>query len=229
MNPLRRKNPRSPLLQPAGRFPLRRNRLTSHSKMGSHQIPGLQIIRFGYLHPTSPRLGAGERPGAPFSPGSTDDRRRAGIDLQRYMSSEASLLALMQNDRRVLCQRTRQAEDDDRDPKTSRALPALTTGHRTLISYKGKTQGVAAWARELGLYRSTERERLARGLSVEEALTPSKYPTGLRRLDEIQNLFRVLKPMTGADLQTERDGVGDRGRVFFGRLGCCLVMDGCAT
>lgn len=45
---------------------------------------------------------------------------------------------------------------------------------RTLLTHKGKTQSITAWAKAQGLGRSLLSTRLHRGWSVEEALTTPK-------------------------------------------------------
>lgn len=45
------------------------------------------------------------------------------------------------------------------------------TGLYRVISFRGKTQGVSAWASEMGMDKHTLRRRLAAGMSVEKALT----------------------------------------------------------
>jgi hypothetical protein len=50
----------------------------------------------------------------------------------------------------------------------------MTTGTPRMITYAGKRQSVAAWARELGVSRQALHQRLARGWSIEEAVTAAK-------------------------------------------------------
>ena len=56
----------------------------------------------------------------------------------------------------------------------NKALSTPLNGHTEknhLLTYKGKTQSITEWAKELGFKKSTIGERLNHGLSVEEALS----------------------------------------------------------
>ena len=49
--------------------------------------------------------------------------------------------------------------------------------HTRLINALGRTLSVSAWAREIGITRESLRDRIARGMRIEEALTkvPAKH------------------------------------------------------
>lgn len=56
---------------------------------------------------------------------------------------------------------------------------------KRLITYKGKTRSLTEWAREYGFGFCTLRERLARGMSFEDALTlPPNYAHGKTKVVE---------------------------------------------
>lgn len=57
----------------------------------------------------------------------------------------------------------------------AQALAPITYVHPT---YQGRTQSVAAWAREVGIKRTTLLARLQHGWSIERALTASLQPQG---------------------------------------------------
>jgi len=58
------------------------------------------------------------------------------------------------------------------------------------LTFNGKTQHIAAWERETGLGKRTIRDRLARGWSVEDALTlPAGARTALRRSEQTGRYF----------------------------------------
>lgn len=59
-----------------------------------------------------------------------------------------------------------------------------------LITFDGKTQNLAGWAKELKIAYSTLHNRLAKGWSVEKAFTTSTHnPAHRARMEELLNEF----------------------------------------
>ena len=70
------------------------------------------------------------------------------------------------------------------------------TRRNKMLNYKGKTQSLADWVRELHLDYNSTKARLALGMSTEEAFERKKYESReeyLRRKDtEVDNEFTNL-------------------------------------
>jgi len=62
----------------------------------------------------------------------------------------------------------------------TRAEQNANQAHTKRLMAFGRTQSVSAWAREIGITRESLRDRLAKGMSVEDALSKSPAGHGFR-------------------------------------------------
>ena len=78
--------------------------------------------------------------------------------------------------------------------------------HERLIEYKGKTQSISAWARELGIDAKTLHYRLKAGWPLHEAMQPGKHNN---RKKEHQKIRKIFSYDSHGNILRQYNGVGD--------------------
>lgn len=88
-------------------------------------------------------------------------------------------------------------------------IPQKDRPHERMIEYKGKTQSVSAWAREIGIDPKTLHYRLNAGWPLYEAMQPGKHNN---RKKEHQKIRKIFSYDSHGNVIRQYTGVGDASR-----------------